>query len=278
MGSSHRRELARRGTCPECGEEKQRLAGHWKGPCSPILSREQRDFLAGLLLGNGFVGGNGQNKHFQLSTRWRPFARWVFAELGWLAMSIVRVEDGRKDQSGPAQRYVVRTHAHSVLTQFRAWYDTGDEYHTDSNEVDGSDVNQRALPPTTDLPASRLTPRAGRAWHATAGSLGWSNPEYATTRQASFSAEADDRAERVIALLESVGLDPTRAGKRVQLPPKQTTAWLEWIGDDPVPGVRYKWAATVEEYRDAKNEAETFRAELWANPDKEPATPAFHDG
>ena len=277
MTSGDRQELARRGTCPECGEDKQRLASHWKGPCSPTLSREQRDFLAGLLLGNGFVGGNGQNKHFQLSTRWRPFARWVFDELGWLALSIVRTKDGREGQTGPAQRYLVRTHAHPALTRFRSWYDAEDEGDGENDEADASGVNRRALPATSDLPANRLTPRAGRAWHATAGSLAWSDPEYATTRQVSFSAEADDRAERVIALLESIGLDPTRAGKRVQLPSKQTTAWLEWIGDDPVPGVRYKWTATVEEYRNAKNEAETLRAELWANSDEESATPALRD-
>ena len=119
------------------------------------------------------------------------------------------------------------------------------------------------LPAPADLPGSGLTSRLGRAWHATAGSLAWSAPKYATTRQASFSAEADARADRIMALLESAGIEPTRAGKRVQLPPKQTTDWFKWIGTDPVPGVAHKWAADHEEYQTAKRDAEALRARLW---------------
>ena len=71
-------ELVRRGTCPECDGEYQCLAMHWTGSCDPpALAREQRELTAGLLLGDGFVGGSGPNKHFQLSTRWQPFARYT---------------------------------------------------------------------------------------------------------------------------------------------------------------------------------------------------------
>lgn len=248
----HRRhELARRGTCPTCGTEYQRLAAHWRGTCSPPApTRDQRALVTGLLLGNGRVGGNGANKHFRLSTRWRPFAAWVYDELGWLAATVVRFDDSREEhgeRDAPAQQYAVRTHAHPALTRFRAWY---------------TEDGDRRLPAPDDLPGDRLTSRMGRAWHATAGTLGWSNRDYATTRQAYFSAATDDRAARVSALLESVGLDPTRAGKGVQLPPTQTATWLDWIGA-AVPGVTYKWAGTPEAYRTAKHDAEALRARLW---------------
>ena len=213
----------------------------------PALVREQRELVAGLLLGNGHVSGNGANKHFRLTTRWRPFARWVFDALGWLAATVVRLDDVREERSTPAQQYEVRTHAHPALTRFRAWYDE-----------DG----KRRLPAPEDLPTGRLTSRTGRAWHATAGSLGWSNVDYATTRQAYFSAEDDGRAARVSRLFESVGLEPTQAGKGVQLPPTQTAAWLDWIGP-PVAGVAYKWAVTPEEYEDAMRDAEALRERLW---------------
>jgi hypothetical protein len=72
----------------------------------------------------------------------------------------------------------------------------------------------------------------------------------------------------VTSLLESVGLDPTRAGRRVQLPPKQTTAWLDWIGD-PVPGVDYRWAVDIEEYRETKRDAEAWRAWLFHRPNED---------
>jgi hypothetical protein len=106
----------------------------------------------------------------------------------------------------------------------------------------------------------------GRAWHATAGTLAWMNPAHATTRKASFSAAADDRAGRIVALLESVGLEPTRVDRRVRLPPKQTTGWLDWIGE-PLPSVAYKWAATHAEYREALRDAEALRARLWYDGD-----------
>ena len=234
----------------------------------PALAREQRELIAGLLLGDGFVGGSGPNKHFQLSTRWRPFARWVFDELGWLSMKIVREDMDTDNRPPPAQRYIVRTHAHPDLSAFRAWYPaTSDDDASGDEHADGRGRGRgvRRFPTPEDLPGGRLTARIGRAWHASAGGLAWSNPEYATTRQAWFSARDDGRAERVSTLLESVGLEPTRVGTRVQLPPKQTTAWLEWVGD-PAPGVTHKWAVDVEEYRDAKRDEEGLRAWLWYNP------------
>ena len=256
-----RHELARRGQCPECDGEYERLAGHWKGPCGPpALDRRQGTLIAGLLLGDGHVGGNGENKHFQLSTQWRPFARWVFTELAWLAARVVRIEDVREERCPPAQRYVVRTHAHPALSHLREWYHSPEE---GGDVATNNALDAKQLPAPADLPGGGVTSRIGRAWHATAGSLAWSAPKYATTRQASFSAEADARAERVMVLLKSVGLEPTRAGKRVQLSPKQTTGWLEWIGTDPVPGVAYKWAADHDEYQTAKRDAEALRARLW---------------
>ena len=102
-----RHELARRGRCPDCGDEYDRLAGHWRGSCSPpALDRRQRTLVAGLCLGSGHVGGNGANDHFQVPTRWRPFGRWVYAELEWLALRMVRVDDVREsgNQRAPERR------------------------------------------------------------------------------------------------------------------------------------------------------------------------------
>lgn len=146
-----RHELARRGRCPECDDEYERLAGHWKGPCGPLaLDRRQRTLIAGFLLGDDHVGGNGENRHFQLSTRWRPFARWVFAELAWLAASVVRIEDGREERCPPAQRYVVRTHAHPGLSRFRGWY------HPSENGGDAATSNSLDTKPTA---CPRRSPR-----------------------------------------------------------------------------------------------------------------------
>lgn len=280
MVTNRRRELARRGTCPNCGDEYKRLAIHWKGTCPPpALQCDQLDLITGFLLGGGRVAGNGMTKHFQLTTQWRPFAFWVFDQLEWLGATVVRKNPPKSNDTdirSPAQHYKVRTHAHPALNQFRAWYpsphddeskqnraETGDDRVTENHET-----NYRTIPAPEDLPAGQLTQRAGRAWHAVAGRILWGNAEYATTRQARFSAQDETRAAEIIKLLESVGLVPVRTGRSVELPPKQVTAWLDWIGE-AVPGVAYKWAATPDEYTDLKRDAEAFRARLWNHPEME---------
>ena len=56
MTSDRWRDLARRGTCPDCGEEYARLAMHWQGPRSlSPLAPDIVELLADLLLGDGFV-------------------------------------------------------------------------------------------------------------------------------------------------------------------------------------------------------------------------------
>jgi hypothetical protein len=279
MTTDRRRELARRGTCPGCGDEYKRLAIHWTGSCSPpALSSAYSNLVAGLLLGGGRVAGNSANKHFQLTTQWRPFAVWVFNELGWLAATLVRKNppsSDHDDRRPPAQHYVVRTHAHPALTRFRAWYssptpsDDESEHSTDEAGNEHEDNSQRGsvrnIPAPKDLPAGRLTPRVGRAWYAVAGRLLWGDAKYATTRQARFSARDDTRATAIMTLLKSVNLAPTRTGQEVELPPKQVTAWLDWIGE-PVPGVSHKWAATSAEYKNLKRDAEAVRARLWYHP------------
>lgn len=280
MTTNRRRELARRGTCPGCGDEYKRLAIHWKGPCSPpVLQSARLNLITGFLLGGGRVAGNGVNKHFQLVTQWQPFAFWVFDQLGWLGSTVVRKNPPRSDDNDtrpPAQHYEVRTHAHPDLNRFRAWYqspydDEAEQSRDETgngHEAGNSEDNYRNIPASEDLPAGRLTQRAGRAWHAVAGGISWANSEYATTRQARFSAQAETRAEDIMKLLEGVGLAPVRAGRIVQLPPKQVTAWLDWIGE-PVPDVEYKWAATHDEYTNLKRDAEAFRARLWYHPEME---------
>jgi outer membrane lipoprotein-sorting protein len=108
---------------------------------------------------------------------------------------------------------------------------------------------------TISFASSYCTPR--RNEYVTAGSLGWLNPDYTSTRQTYFSAEADDCAESVKTLFESAGFEPTRAGKGTQLPPNQSSAWTDWIGP-PVEGVEYKWTDSPNEYRNRNALSQLF--------------------
>lgn len=171
MTTNRRRELARRGTCPDCGDEYKRLAIHWKGPCSPPpLQSARLNLITGFLLGGGRIGGNGVNKHFQVTTQWRPFAFWVFEQLDWLGATVVRKNPPRSDDTDtrpPAQHYKVRTHAHPALNRFRAWYpspyddeaeQSGTETEND-HEAESSETKYRTIPAPEGLPAGRLTQR-----------------------------------------------------------------------------------------------------------------------
>lgn len=58
----------------------------------------------------------------------------------------------------------------------------------------------------------------------------------------------DDRADWILRVLADVGVNATRAGKRVQWHGEQLRAWLDWIGE-PVLGAEHKWATSRDEYQ-----------------------------
>lgn len=213
--------------CPRGCGTYQRLSRHWSGPnCEfPPLEADQRESIEGLLLAGATIAGNGPNKHLVAGTIHEPLAGWLADQLGWLTHSI-RERDGGGNRE---LEYRVRTHAHATLSRYADWTD-GDRRPPDGYEP---------------------TPHTARVWYALAGGLQW-HGGYDSQRTATFSALEDGRAEWIIALLETVGFDPTRAGKRVQLRPTETTRFLGWVGD-PVPGVVYKWAETRALYEGAKN-------------------------
>jgi hypothetical protein len=69
-------------------------------------------------------------------------------------------------------------------------------------------------------------------------------------------------------LLEWVESESTRTDKRVQLPPRETHAFLDWIGD-PVPGVGYKWTTERSVYANHWREQRAERWWLALHPERE---------
>ena len=196
--------------------------------------------MIGLLLGNAEISGNSANKHLVLVTTNRTFVGWVFKELGWLAYGLVRVDPPEPTEATDREvlhRYRVRTIAHPELTSYREWDDASGE---------------KRIPLHLDLPV-----RSARVWYACSGGFQWQSDT--SQPSAVFSAHDDKRATRIAGLLERAEFEPTRVGKRVLLPPRETRAFLEWIGD-PVPGVGHKWATERAVYDDFRREQ---RAEHW---------------
>lgn len=207
-------------TCPLCGERFERLSRHWSGPrCEfPPLDDYQRWTVEGILLAGGTLAGNGPNKHLEVGTGHRRLAEWLADEFGWLCHSVVRID---YDDGGREPVYRVRTHAHDQLTPYRAWFDDG----------------ARRPPEGYDLPR-----HAAHIWYALAGGLQW-HGDYDAQRVATFSAKAGAKAAWIERVLGDAGYDATRAGKRVQLRPRETDRWLAWIGG-PIAGVEHKWRET----------------------------------
>lgn len=223
--------------CPNCGEAKARLSRHWTShpDCSPpSIDGRQRAVVEGIVLAGGTVDGRGQHRHCVVGTTNDRLAAWLADALGWLHHG-TRVETYDDDDRDPQHR--VRTHAHPAIDRYERW---------------NRHANGRGRIPPDDYRLRRLT---ARVWYALAGGLQWSGP-YDSQRQALFSALHDDRAAWIQRLLRDAGRDPTRAGKRVQLPPAETTAFLEWIGP-AVPGIEHKWADSLVEYRVLRGDAET---------------------
>jgi hypothetical protein len=238
-------------TCPTCGCTYEWLSRHWTSGSCPRseLARRQHDLVTGLLLGNAAISGNSTTKHLVLVTTNRPFAVWIFEKLGWLAHDLVRVDPVDADKASDWEanhHYRIRTMAHPELGPYREWYVAPGE---------------KRIPLHLDLPL-----RSARAWYACSGRLRWLNDN--SHRSAVFSAHDNKRATRIAGLLERAEFEPTRAGKRVQLPPRETRAFLDWIGD-PVPGVGYKWAAERAVYDDLRREQRAERWWLALHPERE---------
>jgi hypothetical protein len=223
--------------CPECGDEYERIASHWSNStCGyPEITEDQRAALDGLMLGGSNVDGQGSNRHLLASTVSSPLAEWTAEQLDWLHHG-TRVVHGDADNQDV---YRVRTAAHPAINRYERW----------------GDGETRAPPDDYDL-----TPLAGRVWYAFAGGLQW-HGDYDSQRTATFSALKDSRAAWIIDVLGAVGFAPTRAGKRVQLRPTETTRLLGWIGD-PVPGAVYKWADSLIEYQTLR-ENPLSEADYW---------------
>lgn len=212
--------------CPKCGRDGfERLSAHWTGPkCDfPAVKRCHRETIEGLVLAGAKIDGNGVNKHLVTGSVYESLVRWLADNLDWLTHSI-RVRNYTGDRN---DQYYVRTHAHPTLTEYRDW------------------VADTARRPPAELELSR---HAARTWYASAGGLEWHGSDR-EQRSAAFSALHETRAEWIIRILENSGFDAKRVGKRVQLRPRETQRWLDWIGD-PVPGVTHKWATTKTEYKE----------------------------
>lgn len=102
-----------------CGEEYERIAQHWSFNPShrTELSERQYDIIVGLLLGDGTVVDDADEKAFVVEMKNIEFIDWLDDELGWLSSGYsTKGEYGR-----------LRTKSHPEITELRGWYWTGEK-------------------------------------------------------------------------------------------------------------------------------------------------------
>lgn len=218
--------------CPNCGEEFVNMGQHWKSSnCEyPELSNRQEDLLRGILMSDASVQFDDNNRLIIKMTT-IDFLDWFAEQLDVICHSKYPVlyqtsdeskENARKsfgdsvrEDSEYKEKYQVLTRSHPFMNEFDDWYVPEKRY------------------PLGDL---ELTPTVAKMWYCGDGRLD------ETKGRASIACTNEaDRIDEVADLIREQGFDvnTTRNGV-IHVPPRDTPAFLDWMGDAP-PDFEYKW-------------------------------------
>lgn len=222
----------RREPCPNCNEEFINMGQHWKSSrCNyPELSRHQRDLLRGILMSDGSVQFDGNNR-LKVNMTCEDFLEWLANELSEICpnrypilqqTSYEAKESARKSfgddvcqDSEYKEKYQVLTRSHPFMNEFDDWY-----------------VPEKKFP-LNDL---ELTPAVAKMWYCGDGRLDMSKER----AEIACSNEAD-RIDAVADLIREKGFDAnTTINGAIRIPPRDTPEFLDWMGDPP-PDFEYKW-------------------------------------
>lgn len=220
--------------CPGCGEKFGNIGTHWnRGACDrPDFSETQEEMISGLLLGDGYVSRQkDKNPIFRLQMTNKEFLEWIDSEFGVLSTG-VRLqgtaeerakrdrESGFNKNADPDQysdMWVLNTRSHDGLSDFAAWYDTGEKT------------------PPTDI---RLTPTQAKMWYVSDGSL--EKRPRGKIRVQIASSSYVERGCDVLSWFDNSPFNPKLQSGYVRFDSDESEEFLSWIGE-PVPGFIYKW-------------------------------------
>lgn len=111
-------------TCPTCDREFQRIGKHWAdGKCDyPTISQEQREIIAGLIMGDGTTCGTGARKrdtkfpYFEVEMTNKDFIWWVAGKLKPLTSNVIERSHEEKETT-----YRTYTVSHPSLQTVDIW-------------------------------------------------------------------------------------------------------------------------------------------------------------
>lgn len=237
--------------CPSCGREFQKLGMHWwHGTCPyPEIAQWQRESFVGLLMGDGSIPDNEDNRIFHLPMINRRFLEWFDSTMGVLTTG-VRLKktaaelatNSRESGFSPTAKaenyhdmYTVWTRTHPFFNELREkWYHAG----------------RKRFP--ADL---ELTPIVTKLWYVSDGYLDvgqWGRP-----RMEIKARSERENADYLVSLFEDIGLSPVYKRHELRFTCDDRERLVDWMGDPP-PGFEYKWAIdSRERYRELKERAYT---------------------
>ena len=225
--------------CPNCGEEYQNLAQHWRYSPShrPELTQKQLEITTGLLMGDGSINPSSKNCHLEtemISPNYLEYLDNIFGCLGTgVRLKKTAAESAKENrdrgfdpnakEKNYSDVYIWKTRNHPKFNEFRDWYSTGEKVWPENIE---------------------LTPTVLKHWYVGDGYYHDKNTQNCISI---CTVNEIENVEKISQYFTNVGLpEPSNytAKKAVWTVEDSYTLW-DYMGE-PLPDFEYKWP---EEYR-----------------------------
>lgn len=233
--------------CPECGNEYERVAGHWAlSSCDwPSFTTNQKDIITGLMLGDGCINNTNANPSIRVEMISPNYLEHLDQKFGVFGNGVRlhrTAEESAKQSRETGFRpdanednysdvYKWESTTHPELQQFSEWYSTGEKVWPEYIE---------------------LTPTVLKHWYVGDGTYENTN---SNNRIRIACSNEINRTENIENTFEKAGLpipywnignrkNGTKTCTAVFKVDQSEKLW-EYMGD-PLPDFEYKWP---EEYR-----------------------------
>lgn len=219
--------------CQSCGERFNMLSMHWRrGGCEyPKPTEQQRDLLAGLLLGDADIDARSDVSSLRVRMTNKDFLMWLSERFPELSIGLFFESDGVAESQRAAKNgfgnpgyqfkdmYGIRFWANPYFNELR------DRWYSGSTKI---------YP--TDIEFSKDTVRM---WYVCDGGLSWNDT--GCPRVHITAINEHNRMEWLLDMFDSLGFEVKSPSSGViRFPASSTRELLDWMGSPPS-GFEYKW-------------------------------------
>jgi hypothetical protein len=121
-------------TCHNCGKWYKRFGTHWSISCCdyPNITDYQHNIIAGILMGDGWIGRDKDNARFEVSLIREEYLEWLKTQLSPISLDVHMKDSARESalRNGGEEEnynsiYRLQTIYHPELNKYKDWYKTG---------------------------------------------------------------------------------------------------------------------------------------------------------